>query len=100
MTVELAAEPSSAQAVRVILAPLDRLPFPAASPKQITVNPNRTPGAYQPCKPNDLSIAMMGLDNPVHLAFLFVLLLLVFGAKRLPELGRSVGAGLRGFGVD
>jgi sec-independent protein translocase protein TatA len=40
---------------------------------------------------------MLGLDNPVHLAFLFVLLLLVFGAKRLPELGRSLGSGLRGF---
>ena len=40
---------------------------------------------------------MMGLDNPMHIAFLFVLLLLVFGAKRLPELGRSLGAGLRGF---
>lgn len=40
---------------------------------------------------------MMGLDNPLHIAFLFVLLLLVFGAKRLPELGRSLGAGLRGF---
>ena len=40
---------------------------------------------------------MMGLDNPVHIAFLLVLLLLVFGAKRLPELGRSLGAGLRGF---
>jgi sec-independent protein translocase protein TatA len=40
---------------------------------------------------------MLGLDNPMHIAFLFVLLLLVFGAKRLPELGRSLGAGLRGF---
>ena len=40
---------------------------------------------------------MLGLDNPTHLAFLFVLLLLVFGAKRLPELGRSLGSGLRGF---
>lgn len=40
---------------------------------------------------------MLGLDNPIHLAFLFVLLLLVFGAKRLPELGRSLGSGLRGF---
>ena len=40
---------------------------------------------------------MMGLDNPVHIAFLLVLLLLVFGAKRLPEMGRSLGAGLRGF---
>jgi sec-independent protein translocase protein TatA len=40
---------------------------------------------------------MMGLDNPIHLAFLLVILLLVFGAKRLPEMGRSLGSGLRGF---
>ena len=40
---------------------------------------------------------MMGLDNPVHIAFLLILLLLVFGAKRLPEIGRSLGSGLRGF---
>jgi sec-independent protein translocase protein TatA len=39
----------------------------------------------------------MGLDNPLHLAFLVLLLLLVFGAKRLPEMGRSLGAGMRGF---
>jgi sec-independent protein translocase protein TatA len=40
---------------------------------------------------------MMGLDNPLHIAFLLVILLLVFGAKRLPELGRSLGEGMRGF---
>lgn len=40
---------------------------------------------------------MIGLDNPIHLAFLLMILLLVFGAKRLPEMGRSLGAGLRGF---
>jgi sec-independent protein translocase protein TatA len=39
----------------------------------------------------------MGLDNPIHVAILLVLLLLVFGAKRLPELGRSLGEGMRGF---
>lgn len=39
----------------------------------------------------------MGLDNPIHIAFLLVILLLVFGAKRLPEMGRSLGTGLRGF---
>jgi sec-independent protein translocase protein TatA len=39
----------------------------------------------------------MGLDNPIHLAFLLILLLLVFGAKRLPEMGRSLGSGMRGF---
>ncbi|MGO9900154.1 MAG: twin-arginine translocase TatA/TatE family subunit [Solirubrobacteraceae bacterium] len=39
----------------------------------------------------------MGLDNPIHLAFLLVLVLLVFGAKRLPEMGRALGEGMRGF---
>jgi sec-independent protein translocase protein TatA len=39
----------------------------------------------------------MGLDNPVHLALLAVILLLLFGAKRLPEIGRSLGGGLREF---
>ncbi|MBV8941331.1 MAG: twin-arginine translocase TatA/TatE family subunit [Solirubrobacterales bacterium] len=40
---------------------------------------------------------MVGLDNPLHLAILLAVLLLIFGAKRLPELGRSLGAGMRGF---
>jgi sec-independent protein translocase protein TatA len=39
----------------------------------------------------------MGLDNPIHILFLLILLLLVFGAKRLPEMGRSLGTGMRGF---
>jgi sec-independent protein translocase protein TatA len=39
----------------------------------------------------------MGLDNPLHIAFLVVILLLVFGAKRLPEIGRSLGSGMREF---
>jgi sec-independent protein translocase protein TatA len=40
---------------------------------------------------------MMGLDNPIHIAFLLIVVLLVFGAKRLPEMGHSLGTGLRGF---
>ena len=39
----------------------------------------------------------MGLDNPIHIAFLLVILLVVFGAKRLPEMGRSLGSGMREF---
>jgi sec-independent protein translocase protein TatA len=39
----------------------------------------------------------MGLDNPVHIAFIVVILLLVFGARRLPEIGRSLGSGMREF---
>lgn len=39
----------------------------------------------------------MGLDNPLHIAFLLVILLLIFGARRLPEIGRSLGGGLREF---
>ena len=40
---------------------------------------------------------MLGLDNPIHILFLLVLLLVVFGAKRLPEMGHSLGTGMRGF---
>jgi len=39
----------------------------------------------------------MGLDNPLHIAFLVVILLLVFGAKRIPEIARSVGTGMTEF---
>ena len=39
----------------------------------------------------------MGLDNPVHILILLLIILLVFGAKRLPEIGKSLGEGMRGF---
>ena len=38
-----------------------------------------------------------GLVTPVHLIFLLLLALLLFGAKRLPEIGRSLGTGMREF---
>jgi sec-independent protein translocase protein TatA len=39
----------------------------------------------------------MGLENPLHIAIILLVVLMVFGAKRLPEMGRSLGEGLRGF---
>jgi len=38
-----------------------------------------------------------GLLQPTHLIFLLILALLLFGAKRLPEIGRSLGVGMREF---
>ena len=38
-----------------------------------------------------------GLLTPTHLIFLLLLALLLFGAKRLPEIGRSLGTGMREF---
>ncbi len=40
---------------------------------------------------------MTGFLSPTHLALLLVVLLLLFGAKKLPELGRSLGGGMREF---
>jgi sec-independent protein translocase protein TatA len=40
---------------------------------------------------------MPGLENPLHIAMVLIIVLLVFGAKRLPELGRSLGSGMREF---
>jgi sec-independent protein translocase protein TatA len=41
----------------------------------------------------------MGVDllTPTHLIFLALLALLLFGPKRLPEMGRSLGNGIREF---
>ncbi len=38
-----------------------------------------------------------GLESPMHLLVVLVIAMLVFGPKRLPELGRSLGSGMRGF---
>jgi sec-independent protein translocase protein TatA len=40
---------------------------------------------------------MIGLENPLHIALILIVVLMVFGAKRLPEMGKSLGEGLRGF---
>jgi len=38
-----------------------------------------------------------GLLQPMHLVVIVGIALLVFGPKRLPELGRGLGDGIRGF---
>ena len=38
-----------------------------------------------------------GLFSPVHLIILFAILLLLFGAKKLPDLGKGIGSGIREF---
>ena len=40
---------------------------------------------------------MVGLDNPLHILIVLVVVLMVFGAKRLPEMGKGIGEGMRGF---
>jgi sec-independent protein translocase protein TatA len=38
-----------------------------------------------------------GLFQPMHMILIFGVALLVFGPKKLPELGRGLGEGIRGF---
>ena len=38
-----------------------------------------------------------GLFQPMHLLIIFGIALLVFGPKKLPELGKGIGEGIRGF---
>jgi sec-independent protein translocase protein TatA len=38
-----------------------------------------------------------GMFQPMHLLMIFGIALLVFGPKKLPELGKGIGEGIRGF---
>jgi sec-independent protein translocase protein TatA len=40
---------------------------------------------------------MTGWTSPTHIILLLLIALLLFGAKRLPEIGRSLGTGMREF---
>jgi len=38
-----------------------------------------------------------GLFQPLHLIVIFLIALLVFGPKKLPDLGKGLGEAIRGF---
>ncbi len=40
---------------------------------------------------------MEGLFQPMHLLIIAGIALLIFGPKKLPELGKGMGEGIRGF---
>lgn len=40
---------------------------------------------------------LLGMPGPFELAIIFLVVLLLFGASRLPEIGRSLGQGIREF---
>jgi sec-independent protein translocase protein TatA len=42
----------------------------------------------------------MGAIEPIHILIVLIVVLLLFGAKRLPELGKSLGSGIRERGVS
>ena len=39
----------------------------------------------------------MGIENPVHLLFIAIVALIVLGPKRLPDLAKALGHGIREF---
>ena len=41
--------------------------------------------------------AMSGLTQPWHIVLILLIALLLFGGRRLPEIGRSLGSGMREF---
>ena len=36
-----------------------------------------------------------GLDNPIHLLVIAVVVIILFGPSRFPQIGRAVGSGIR-----
>ncbi|MFQ5743591.1 MAG: twin-arginine translocase TatA/TatE family subunit [Acidobacteriota bacterium] len=40
---------------------------------------------------------MLGSIGPMELLLLFLIVLIIFGASRIPEIGRGLGAGIQNF---
>jgi sec-independent protein translocase protein TatA len=40
---------------------------------------------------------MDGLFQPTHLLLIFLIVVILFGGKKLPELGKGLGEAIRGF---
>ena len=40
---------------------------------------------------------MEGIFSPMHLLIVLVIVILLFGAKKLPELGKGLGSGIKEF---
>jgi sec-independent protein translocase protein TatA len=45
--------------------------------------------------PEEVFFMFEGIFQPTHLLLIFGIALLVFGPKKLPELGKGIGAGIR-----
>jgi len=58
---------------------------------------SRAAGPVTPTAQHPAYTSGMGIDSPEKLAIVFLIALIVFGPSRLPELGRSLGQGIRGF---
>ena len=52
----------------------------------------------KPCRATHVSLSMIeGLFQPMHLLLVAIVAMVVFGPKRLPELGKGLGEAIRGF---
>jgi sec-independent protein translocase protein TatA len=55
------------------------------------------PRVFETCwSPGD-DIMLDNLFTPTHLLIILVIALLIFGPRKLPELGKGLGEGLKGF---
>jgi sec-independent protein translocase protein TatA len=43
------------------------------------------------------NLALIGPIGPLEIGIVLLIVLIIFGPKRLPELGKSLGSGMRGF---
>ncbi len=56
----------------------------------------RIPILPRPARQEEVAM-LEDLFQPTHLLVIFIIALLVFGPKKLPELGKGLGEGIRGF---
>ena len=57
----------------------------------------RFPADFENCRIPGDDFMLDNLFTPTHLIIILVIALLIFGPRKLPELGKGLGEGLKGF---
>jgi sec-independent protein translocase protein TatA len=72
-------------------------PTTALCDNESSENDIRLPAGFENCRIPGDDTMLDNLFTPTHLIIILVIALLIFGPRKLPELGKGLGEGLKGF---
>jgi len=80
----------------IIADSTEKVPRPAVPPK-IDFSGGWGYPLGEKTRPESKEIHMLGSIGPTELILILLIVIIIFGARKLPDLGRSIGEGIKNF---